>query len=128
TGAARTGDFPPDPVDEHMSAKERVKRALLAIGLKVQRVPPSMRPDRRRLPDHEMYDPVFQPWRLPGVFQELMALAGHLSLVGPDRCHVLYTLARQSLAVAGEFWECGVYRGGSALLLAELLLRAGGGG
>ena len=39
------------------------------------------------------------------------------TIVTRDRLAVLYELAHS--AVPGEFWECGVYRGGTAKLLAE---------
>ena len=44
-----------------------------------------------------------------------------LTLVSPDRCHLLYSLALQALNLNGEVWECGVYKGGTALLLASLI-------
>ena len=42
-------------------------------------------------------------------------------MVSADRCQVLYRLGRQALSVAGDFAECGVYRGGTALLLSRVL-------
>lgn len=36
------------------------------------------------------------------------------------RAESLYQAAKSCLHLDGEFWECGVYRGGSAKLLAEL--------
>lgn len=41
--------------------------------------------------------------------------------VSPDRCYILYALARNALALDGDFAECGVYTGGTANLLAHLL-------
>lgn len=46
-------------------------------------------------------------------------VAGH-TIVSVDRCRVLWKLAKQALQVPGEFWECGVYRGGTASLLADV--------
>lgn len=45
------------------------------------------------------------------------------TLVDPSRCQKLYWLAINCLALAeeGEIWECGVYRGGTALLLADVI-------
>ena len=49
--------------------------------------------------------------------------AGTNTLVSPDRCYVLYSLARQALSVKGDFWECGVYKGGTAAMVAEIISR-----
>ncbi|MFN2445712.1 MAG: TylF/MycF/NovP-related O-methyltransferase, partial [Vicinamibacterales bacterium] len=40
---------------------------------------------------------------------------------GAESCYVLYTLASQALHLNGELWECGVYRGGTALLLNKVI-------
>jgi len=120
------GAVPTERSTPEMSAKELTRRALLAMGLNVHWIRKSMRPDRKRLPDHDLYAPIFEPWRAPGEFKEIYENVKALALVGPDRAHVLYSLARQALALDGEVWECGVYRGGSALLLAELLRRNAG--
>ena len=42
-----------------------------------------------------------------------------------DRCYVLYVLLRQALNSDGDVFECGVYRGGTACLFAEILRRRG---
>jgi len=41
--------------------------------------------------------------------------------VSPDRCYMLYQLARRSLTVPGDVAECGVYKGSTAQLLAWVL-------
>jgi len=73
------------------------------------------------IPDAECYRPFFAPWLLQGEFNDFYARAKPFTLVSADRCHVLYSLAVQALALEGEFWECGVFRGGTAMLLADLL-------
>jgi len=40
------------------------------------------------------------------------------TLVSRDRAMALYEEAMRCSHLGGEFWECGVYRGGSALILA----------
>jgi O-methyltransferase len=42
------------------------------------------------------------------------------SLVGAARCWVLYSAIRQAMKCEGEFWECGVYKGGTAQLLRQM--------
>ena len=75
------------------------------------------------IPDCELYRPLFSPWHGRGEFQEVYAEAAPYTLVSVDRCYVLYTLGRQALSLVGDFWECGVYRGGTAILLNCLLDR-----
>lgn len=49
------------------------------------------------------------------------ASSKHGTLVARDRALALVREAVGCLPVEGEFWECGVYRGGSARLLAEVV-------
>jgi O-methyltransferase len=57
-------------------------------------------------------DPLF--WRLQ------MEAAPHTAV--PMEClWTLYLMAKQSLNVPGEFWECGVDRGGSARFIADTI-------
>ena len=98
-----------------------LKRALRAIanrlGYEIRRKPPPP-PD---IPDRDAYHPLFCPWMADHAFKETIADLQDKTLVSPDRLHVLYTLARQALQLPGEFWECGVYRGGTAMLFARIL-------
>jgi O-methyltransferase len=75
------------------------------------------------IPDEEFYQPTFSPWLGHGEFRGLHERASQTSLVTADRCYVLYCLAKQAIHLPGEFWECGVYKGGTASLLAEVLFR-----
>lgn len=74
-----------------------------------------------RIPDGHLYGPLFSPWRGLGGFAALAAEAGQRTLVSPDRLWVLYSVARQALAVPGDFYEAGVFRGGTAKLLTRVL-------
>jgi O-methyltransferase len=42
-------------------------------------------------------------------------------MLQPGRARGLFDMAQKALALDGEFWECGVYKGGSARLIAEVL-------
>ena len=75
------------------------------------------------IPDHELYTPRFSPWLARSEFLEDYEIAKPRTLVTVDRGYVLYTLGRQALALDGDFWDCGVYRGGSSILLKLLLDR-----
>lgn len=45
--------------------------------------------------------------------------------VSLDRCYVLFQFSRQSLLVTGDMAECGVFTGGTANLIAEVIDSAG---
>jgi O-methyltransferase len=75
---------------------------------------------RRSLPDSHLYQPLFSPWAgLPGFKEHYNEIQG-LSLISPERCWILYSLAKQCCALPGDFFEIGVYRGGSALLFRRV--------
>jgi O-methyltransferase len=80
-----------------------IKQALNRMGLEVhKRRPPAqpwVPPDPALLPDYHLYNPRYSPWQ---------ATEGDF-------------LARQARHCAGEFWECGVYKGGTAMLLKQVL-------
>ncbi len=79
------------------------------------------------IPDRDLYQPyenpypVFQPWLGDGEFEHYYHLAKPYTLVEAPNCFTLYQLVRQALAVDGEIWECGVYHGGTAAMLAALV-------
>lgn len=72
------------------------------------------------IPDGELYQPLYCPWRSPAFVTEFKKISPY-TLVSEDRCSVLASLAKQALQLDGEIWECGVYKGGTAMLLAECL-------
>jgi len=47
--------------------------------------------------------------------------------VSPDRCYFLQKFAAHCCNLSGDFVECGVYRGGTAYLIAETMKLKGGG-
>lgn len=82
-----------------------------------------MSPFPRPIPDGELYLPLFSPW-MSTEFQRRYDRIAPYTLVTRDRCYVLEILALQSLHLSGEIWECGVYRGGTAMLIEELIDRS----
>jgi O-methyltransferase len=90
------------------------------FGFEVRKPP---RPGKLSIPDDEFYAPLFSPWRGYGEFAEYRKLAEPYTLVSPDRLYVLWALANNAVGLQGDFWECGVYRGGTARMLAEFLGR-----
>ena len=87
-----------------------LRAALARMGLK-----------RARGPDlgsaTDLYRPRYSPWLDKRAFGSLYAQIQPFTLVDSARCFVLHSLARQARHLPGEYWECGVYRGGTALLL-----------
>ena len=81
--------------------------------------------DVQNIPDRELYTPRFSPWLGSGDFKQQNELAQLHTMVSRECCYILYTLAQQSLHLNGELWECGVYKGGTATLLAETVAKNG---
>ncbi len=81
---------------------------------------------RKELPDKALYQPLFSPWLGGGEFGSIISMVSPYSLVSPDRVWILYTLALQARHLAGDFWECGVYKGGTAMMLAKVMADTSG--
>jgi O-methyltransferase len=82
-----------------------------------------------RLPDARHYTlsasrPLFRPYKTDE-FRRLYAEVSPYTLVSPDRAHILFSCARQATAVDGDFIECGVYQGGTAMIIQRALRAAG---
>jgi O-methyltransferase len=74
----------------------------------------------KNIPDVNFYRPIFSPWLGYGEFSRYYELAKPYTLVSSDRCWILYCLARQAAILDGDWVECGVFRGGTATMLARL--------
>lgn len=75
----------------------------------------------RTVPDAGLYRPFFSPWDgLPTFEEHYQAVKKH-TMVSRDRCHVLWRTLQQALRLDGEVVECGVFRGGTALLAARTI-------
>ena len=90
------------------------------LGYELRRNRPR-NPDERNIPDGALYRPLFSPWFGQGEFAQYYALAAPRTLVSRDRCYVLWILLRQALHLSGDVWECGVYKGGTAAMMAAVL-------
>jgi O-methyltransferase len=67
---------------------------------------------------------VYAPWTQPpcsSLYQQVRPW----TLVSDDRCYVLQQFVRQCVRLPGDFAECGVYKGGTAMLTAGTLREAG---
>jgi O-methyltransferase len=72
----------------------------------------------------ELYQPTYAPWLHSDFLAEYAKIQPY-TLVTVDRCHTLSALATQARSIEGEVWECGVYRGGTAMLLGDKLAGSG---
>ncbi len=79
----------------------------------------------RKVPDAHLYNPRFQPWMGLPEFRSMYDEISDHTLINPESAWVLYSLARQALAVSGDFLEAGVYRGGTARLLRGIIDKSG---
>lgn len=78
----------------------------------------------RQIPDVNLYLPHFSPWEGAG-FDRYYDIASPRTLVTRDRCYVLMILLKQAVHLGGDVIECGVYRGGTAAMMATVLREAG---
>jgi O-methyltransferase len=58
-------------------------------------------------------------------FEEHYQAVKKYTMVSRDRCYVLHQTLRQALLLQGDVVECGVFRGGTALLEARTMAAAG---
>jgi O-methyltransferase len=117
---------------QHM--KSACKAALLRLGYEVHAVNQSKLEDvdfkaALTVKESEYYFqwfapcPLFSPWLGHPEFQSVYEGVEPYTVVSPDRCYMLISLARYASHLAGDFAECGVFKGGTALLLARVLRR-----
>jgi len=93
--------------------KGLVSLILGVLGYELKRIRPEPPP---------LYQPLYSPWLdQEGEFGAYYGIARPRTLVSADRCYVLYRLLLQALAVEGDVWECGVYHGGTAAMMAAIL-------
>jgi O-methyltransferase len=118
--ALRRGGTLEDLLKSALDSNEFRDKVYLAV--RQGKISPSWIPPKP-IPDMEFYAPVFSPWEGHREFAFYYKLAASNTVVSRESCYVLYQLALQSLGVKGDFWECGVYKGGTARMLAEILFR-----
>jgi O-methyltransferase len=99
-----------------MTVRRMVKKMAASFGYDIRRIeiPP------KGIPDRALYQPVFSPW-LGEEFARYYAIAASRTVLSVQSCYVLYTLAKQTSTLEGDVWECGVYKGGTAVILAKVI-------
>jgi hypothetical protein len=110
-------------VSARAAFRELVLRTARRLGFEIVRTaPPPAAYTRNFLYVFATYAPWFEP-----DFQRRYAAVRGRTLVTEDRCYTLVTLARYAASLRADFAECGVYRGGTAYLLADALHDLGAG-
>jgi hypothetical protein len=71
--------------------------------------------------DLDLYRPLYSPWDGDPRFLNYYDEVRKHTLVDRQRCWILLQFMRQALALPGCFAEFGVFRGGTALLAAQIL-------
>jgi O-methyltransferase len=104
------------------------KAALSHLGYELRRLPKRDEALARLAPEvareYASYTspwPILSPWVCDGDFQRQYSEVRGLIAGSPERAHTLLSLAQYARSVQGNFAEAGVYRGGSARLLAEFV-------
>jgi len=73
------------------------------------------------MPNADLYRPLFAPWEgEPSFEKDYQSIKDH-TLCSRDRCYILKTTLCQAMLNQGDVLECGVFRGGTALLEAITL-------
>ena len=62
------------------------------------------------------YAPFFEDW-----FQKIYNPIKNITVVTEDRCYIIYQFCKNASNVEGDFAECGVYKGGTAIMIANIL-------
>ena len=85
-------------------------------------LPPAIKAKLSDLREYTVYQHgmVFTPWITDHDFRSVYEAVQMHTVSSADRCWVLYSVARQCASLTGEWWECGVYKGGTALLLGTI--------
>ncbi len=73
------------------------------------------------VPNVDLYQPLFSPWEGDTDFEPIYAEASRHTLVTRDRAWILWKTLQQALQLEGDVLECGVFRGGTALLEARTM-------
>lgn len=95
-----------------------VQNAFKRLGFEIHRTVPGAEYMQCAPYAYSTYRPWFEP-----EFQRIYEPIAARTEVTPDRAYVLRELCLRSLRLEGDVAECGVYRGGTAYLLADTIAR-----
>jgi O-methyltransferase len=102
------------------------RRVLAALGY--YRLRTALAAHGMPVPDAHLYQPLYTPWEGHPEFEATYGEVERHTLVSRDRCYVLMKTLQQALRLEGDVVECGVFRGGTALLSARTIQQRGAAG
>jgi O-methyltransferase len=76
------------------------------------------------IPDAELYNPNYQPWRTRW-FADMYADIRKHTVVPPARAWTIWQMASHAASLEGDFMEAGVFQGGTAKMLRILAGKTG---
>ena len=112
--------------EEWQPPRDPGRRLLARLGY--YRLRTSMAAHGQAIADAGLYQPLFSPWQGEPRFERLYRSIEQHTLVSRDRCYVLWRTLLQAASLDGDAVECGVFRGGTALLEAQTLAESWDGG
>jgi O-methyltransferase len=68
-----------------------------------------------------LYRPLYSPWCGEPEFMSFYSRGAHRTLVSTDRAYIIFVTLQQAMKKAGNVFECGVYKGGTAAMIAAYL-------
>lgn len=99
-----------------MSCKQFVRKMFNKVGYDVYK----FRNEKEYTASSYAQHYIFSPW-LEDKFQELYGKVSDHTVVSEDRCYIIQKLCLHALHTDGDFAECGVYKGGTAFIIAQTL-------
>ena len=102
-----------------MGVRSSIQRMLQKRGVIVYRAETAPGYTKYLPYNDSTYAPWFEDW-----FQQIYQKVKKQTLVTDDRCYVLYKFGLHCRNLEGDFAECGVYKGGTASLIARTLKTA----
>ncbi len=99
-----------------MNWKIHVQKLFNRFGFELHRAVPGEQYTKCNPYGYFTYSPWFEDW-----FKEIYEKVKDHTLVKEDRCYLIHRFCGHCLNIEGDFAECGVYKGGTAFLIALTL-------
>jgi len=74
--------------------------------------------------DQSAYKPIYAPWEGGSDFARLVGSLSGYTTTRPKNLWTIYSLARQTVALGGEVWQVGVFKGGGARVIEQAMADA----
>ena len=101
--------------------KKIIKSLFLKVGYEIKAVNNQLINKKTGHYDGSLYRPLYCPWFGESDFISHFKKCSEKSLVSPDRCFIIYKALLQAISKQGDLVECGVYKGGTAAMMASCL-------